>query len=151
MQPGPLEGALHQGALLGIQRHGLFDAAMLAGCRHHQTVFEVAVGRCGDVHRVHFGVVDQGLGVGIETGNAVACRIITHSFFTAPHHGHQRRTWRFVEGGSTLEFSDAATANHAPTYGIHQLSSSVFIKGAVSTSPLVHASLNQHDNCITLS
>ena len=31
MQPGTFEGALHQCALLGIQRHGFFDTTVLAG------------------------------------------------------------------------------------------------------------------------
>ena len=65
---------------------------------------------------LHLGVIDQGLGIGIATGNAMARRIIAHRLGTPPHHGDQCRTWRFIESRSTLQFSNTATADHAPAY-----------------------------------
>ena len=146
VQAGALKRALHQRALLGIHRHGFLDTAMLAGCRHHQAVFKVAGGWRGDVHRIHFRVIDQRLGVGIEAGNAMACGIIAYRFFTTAHDSHQGRTWYFVESGTTLQLCDTATTDHAPTDGAHLFPLCVFIKGAVSTSPEAHATSAKHDN-----
>lgn len=119
MQPGALEGALHQCALFSIQRHRFLDAAMLARRSRQQAVFQMAVRWRSDVHRIHFGVIDQCLGIRVGPGNPVACRIIAHRFLAPPHHGHQRRAWCFVESGSTLDFSNTATTDHAPADGAH--------------------------------
>ncbi len=121
MQPGLLEGLLHGQALPGMQGHGFFHAAMLAGGGHLQAVGVMAVGRRGDVHRVHLGVVDQGLGIGVPAGNAVALCIVAHRLGPAAHHRHQRRPRNLVEGRATLALGDTAATDHAPAHGLQRL------------------------------
>ncbi|MNI68630.1 hypothetical protein D3C73_1243380 [compost metagenome] len=114
------KGLLHRLALPEVQRHGLFDTAMLAGRCHHEAVGVVAVRGRGDIHRIHFGVGNQCLSVGVHPLDAMARGIIAHRVMPAPHHRHQRRTRRLVECRATLALGDAAAADHCPAHHPHK-------------------------------
>ncbi|MNS63041.1 hypothetical protein D3C72_961260 [compost metagenome] len=122
MQPGIGKHLLHLATLPGVERHRFLDAAMLAGGGHLQGIGVMAVGRCGDVYGVDFGIVDQRMRIGINPRDAVARGVVGDGFQAPPHHRHQRRSGRLVEGRCAFAFSDTATTNHAPTHQVHRLS-----------------------------
>ncbi|MNY35349.1 hypothetical protein D3C86_1697480 [compost metagenome] len=134
MQPGIGKDLLHLPALPGIQRHRFFDTAMFTRGGHSQGVGVMTVGRRGDVHRVHLGIVDQRLDVGVGPGDAVARSIIGHRLQPSPHHRHQRRAGSLVEGRSALALSDAATPDHAPAHQVH-IHSLIISRRAMRANP----------------
>jgi len=74
----------------------------------------VGAGRRGDVDCVDLGVGDEGAGVVIPAGDAVAAGVVGGFGTVAAHHGDESGVGDFGERGAAFDFGHVAAADDAP-------------------------------------